>query len=532
MRAAMLAWLAAAAGAQHAVQHADGGVLRVAFLLRSRYPSETLRAAMLAVVMRQHGHAVERFAGTRFSVRVLDYRNTVKEQETESWSEGAKKAFARRRVELDRRLEAWVRAAPASELPHVVISVKERLPREVMAALGARCVVFALDVVDKPQLLSSAFRPKESELPPRTVLLVQSRNSSRLLSKPAAEGADAHRRMRLTRGGGQALPHVIVPHQMTNLGMWRVRPPADAASRPLRTAALLVGGVRKMPSAEAVRALAAACCVHSVQLSVIFEQDGDLAASTITRYRCAGGKPAAKPIVCTGEQCRAREAKAKPAAADSAKRGAPVRPVLSMPLEDAPALFNASGQRRFHDRPVLDDVDVAILWPNLDQPGMVAHSPPTRLLYWWSHGVPCIFFPYGSYLDAARRARYELPGGRGLPMASTAKGVEGVLGRLAGDPAARVALAKAGLAGARLYSGERVAARLVRGLGRHVAEVQRLARAPAPSSSGERMWPQGGRAACLAHAPVRLPADTEGRQSSPPTAAVQRSRSRPRGSPQ
>ena len=41
----------------------------------------------------------------------------------------------------------------------------------------------------------------------------------------------------------------------------------------------------------------------------------------------------------------------------------------------------------------VDDIDIAIIWPQDDGHLETYFKPVTRLVYWWSHGVPVIFYP-------------------------------------------------------------------------------------------------------------------------------------------
>ena len=41
----------------------------------------------------------------------------------------------------------------------------------------------------------------------------------------------------------------------------------------------------------------------------------------------------------------------------------------------------------------VDDVDIAIIWPQDHGDLETYFKPVTRLVYWWSHGVPVIFYP-------------------------------------------------------------------------------------------------------------------------------------------
>lgn len=73
-------------------------------------------------------------------------------------------------------------------------------------------------------------------------------------------------------------------------------------------------------------------------------------------------------------------------------------------------LQDLTHQRRYYDTPqLLTHVDVGIVWrPGHQQGGKIAQDnrPPTRMHWWWSHGIPVIGYPMKAYVDAARRVGY------------------------------------------------------------------------------------------------------------------------------
>ena len=74
------------------------------------------------------------------------------------------------------------------------------------------------------------------------------------------------------------------------------------------------------------------------------------------------------------------------------------------------ALDDVTGQQKYYESTVVrDQVDVALLWRPGNQLGgslAVANRPPTRLAWWWSHGVPTVGYPMVAYVEAARRVGY------------------------------------------------------------------------------------------------------------------------------
>eukprot|EP01138_Halocafeteria_seosinensis_P005791 gb/GECG01005920.1/.p1 GENE.gb/GECG01005920.1/~~gb/GECG01005920.1/.p1 ORF type:complete len:486 (+),score=31.81 gb/GECG01005920.1/:1-1458(+) len=64
-------------------------------------------------------------------------------------------------------------------------------------------------------------------------------------------------------------------------------------------------------------------------------------------------------------------------------------------------------QQPFHNSTLIEDVDIALLWPPDGSTSVTfAARPVTRLVHWWSHGVPTIFFPYSAYTETAETYNY------------------------------------------------------------------------------------------------------------------------------
>jgi hypothetical protein len=58
-----------------------------------------------------------------------------------------------------------------------------------------------------------------------------------------------------------------------------------------------------------------------------------------------------------------------------------------------------------------EGIDIAFVWPPHTNPDYYTQNlrPPTRLIFWWSHGVPTIYFPYKSYDEVADLTDYPIP---------------------------------------------------------------------------------------------------------------------------
>jgi len=52
--------------------------------------------------------------------------------------------------------------------------------------------------------------------------------------------------------------------------------------------------------------------------------------------------------------------------------------------------------------PLLDKCDIALIWPPKNDDYKIKFGPVTRLVTWWSLGIPTIYYPYVSYKEAAK----------------------------------------------------------------------------------------------------------------------------------
>eukprot|EP01138_Halocafeteria_seosinensis_P005794 gb/GECG01005923.1/.p1 GENE.gb/GECG01005923.1/~~gb/GECG01005923.1/.p1 ORF type:complete len:495 (+),score=27.94 gb/GECG01005923.1/:1-1485(+) len=106
-------------------------------------------------------------------------------------------------------------------------------------------------------------------------------------------------------------------------------------------------------------------------------------------------------------------------------------------------------QKAHHQAEHLADVDVALLWPpSTTDTVAFATRPVTRLVHWWSHGVPTVFFPYSAYVETAAKYRYlkcdEVRLHR-LQYAAHPEDIEILLGVLLKDGHLRECLSRVGL---------------------------------------------------------------------------------------
>jgi hypothetical protein len=123
------------------------------------------------------------------------------------------------------------------------------------------------------------------------------------------------------------------------------------------------------------------------------------------------------------------------------------RPVLSKFFLDTenPSADNGWLQSGFHEG--LDDVDVAVIFPPAIDLTHTMLRPVTRLAFWWSHGIPVIYYPTATYVEATH--------GAGVGTQFACDNVDCVVDRiveLSGDPARRCAYAAAALDASRRFA--------------------------------------------------------------------------------
>ena len=147
--------------------------------------------------------------------------------------------------------------------------------------------------------------------------------------------------------------------------------------------------------------------------------------------------------------------------------------------------YEATPQAIFHNDRAITAVDIALLWPP-DSTAETLERPPTRLLYWLSHGVPAVVFGgYQSYAEIATAHNYSYldpaTGKARLPLVQSAEGVEQVVSDLLQSATARLQLRKVGLEIAAQYSTVEVARRLIAILDQYCSAKEKAAQ---PGSGG------------------------------------------------
>jgi len=376
---------------------------------------------------------------------------------------------------------------PDGIYPHMLILIKRVFPLQLLPLLAERCIMPATDVLDRTDitddlirshgLLGPPFIEATNLTLPRMLLIVQTDATAAHIERSRPTAAEARRSPELLSRTAPLL--AVVPHQHTNVGGWRVRKPV-ASLRPVRKIGILAGNRMNKPSEnETLQLATAACDIAGASLVVINENKVGGRRATITTYTCDRRRTLVLPPRNTHGQNPSRSQLGK----DCGK------------LKNAPTTcFSMSSQAFYHDVPWIDEIDVALLWPSQQnyRSNELEARPPTRMLFWWSHGVPTIFYPFAAYVEVARAAGYELPArsprkagkvrprlagwaaadmspvvatataALRLPVATSIVVFSQVLRRLVSDSGARRTLADVGLLAVQRYSPMAVGVQLLR----------------------------------------------------------------------
>jgi len=438
--------------------------LRVVFLSRGRAGSSGLRVHMLVAAMEQWHAKLESQLRFSFSVSIASVGT----------------GYAPNQSRIDSLLSG--REARGT-IPDVVVLLKSQPRSSLFRTLAQRCILLAVDVVDFGPISDYVISSHGLLIPPmerggleRAATEPLGPGPAERAHAPAAVSAAdspaealrplvivqtratvSHIRRSYVRAQNRTALLAVVPHQHTNVGAWRVRQP-EAAARPLRRIALLAGDTRNVPSVDVLEQLAEAACSANVTLVVVNQHTRAGSATRLHTYICDETGRAVLPPVGS----RKLPSLPGPALRKAAKLKSHYRAYQE--YRDGPT-YNFSSQRVFHDEPWLGEIDAGLIWaaPRNLRGNELEARPSTRLLFWWSHGVPAIFYPFQACLEAAADHKYVLPGGR-TPVARSTDEFATLLRALAADADARCALAKAGLKAATKFSPYGVAATMLQAL--------------------------------------------------------------------
>ncbi|KAL1504688.1 hypothetical protein AB1Y20_008468 [Prymnesium parvum] len=244
-------------------------------------------------------------------------------------------------------------------------------------------------------------------------------------------------------------PAVVLPHPHGNVGGWST---ATRTRPSLRGVGFIYGDASvNALSSSLVRRLARACCGAGARLYLIFSPPAADTSAGSLRFQEQPCREPDGPELQRGHECRGECA--------------------TMPADDSPPwpterFRDDTGQRRFYESErILELIDVGLVWSGgVKLPRgfsgaqfFDAHRPPTRMHWWWSHGIPTLAMQLPTFRDAAERAGY--------PAAAVAlrtpEDVEAALRSISCAPA-RECLRRAALRGAAMSSPQAASDDLVR----------------------------------------------------------------------
>jgi hypothetical protein len=211
---------------------------------------------------------------------------------------------------------------------------------------------------------------------------------------------------------------VVLPHPHGNLGGWSV---AGKARARIRGVGFVVQDSKNYPTREDLHQIMLACCrVNATLYLVSSKVGGGLEIRPMARRNCSS--ILAGPGIAGMAEVQLRPHASVIAHARSVPSTCPRGNRLRKNETHTLSAFEQSWgnhvlplrdtthQRIYYESTkLLDLIDVGIVWrPGHQQGGNLAISnrPPTRLHWWWSHGIPTIGYPMNAYIDAARRAQY------------------------------------------------------------------------------------------------------------------------------
>lgn len=224
---------------------------------------------------------------------------------------------------------------------------------------------------------------------------------------------------------------IVLPHPHGNLNGWGV----SRGVRPrMRSVGLLLGDLwRNQPPRAEVDALVAISCAVNVTMYTVASVNARRPIS-YSRYTCPNATHGTQQLVHAWRRER-RVGEAPPPWLDdpftllpqvcarqrSARtrvcQGASLNVTRTLGLLESEGeqdreriLLDTTKQRVFYDVPSLHHtIDVGLLWRPGNQMGVpfaVRNRPPTRMFWWWSHGVPVLGYPMVAYAEGAERAGY------------------------------------------------------------------------------------------------------------------------------
>lgn len=249
----------------------------------------------------------------------------------------------------------------------------------------------------------------------------------------------------------RGLRAVVMPHPHGNVNGWGVD--RGFPHRPLRGVGFVVDDLEKnLPEARDLNWIRSACCRANATLYVVHTKNGHM------RFIEWGAHVSKFNLSRAGIDGRGCEAERNLLAEPAREACEPVdcssssevddweRRVLETGMVNAwKVLADDASQQRYYDTPEVL-LDVGLMWWPAHQVGNEMarrNRPPTRMHWWWAHGIPTFGAPMQAYVEATQRAGYPTE----LLNLRTRAHVEQALCQLS-QPATRNCLRRSALRGA------------------------------------------------------------------------------------
>lgn len=180
----------------------------------------------------------------------------------------------------------------------------------------------------------------------------------------------------------------VLYHQHTNPGIVRA---SECIQQKVKTIGFLAGSDRNLPSSNLMNRIKDQLCksarhVQLVSLSQQLSKENDIKWRR-KYFRCHDDQSIHHILNDTKNSCHLRNHN------NNNNKSAQQKEAI---------------QAKFHDGSTLHEVDIAIIWPAVHEVSAI-FRPSTRLLYWMSHGIPCIFYPNHAYTEIAQENNYKFP---------------------------------------------------------------------------------------------------------------------------
>lgn len=195
----------------------------------------------------------------------------------------------------------------------------------------------------------------------------------------------------------QGINAVVLPHAHGNMGRWSV---AAGVRKKLGGVAIVFGDRRNAPNKTELRRLTESTCRVGATLYLVHSSRHGM---KIEEQRCASQVDFGGQAIAA---CKPLELGCSKLTITSDVFNA--SRVLTM--DSLQGVEDPAQQRPCYDTPsLLQKVDVGLLWFNgatIGSPFALANRPPTRMHFWWSHGIPVLSAPLVAYTEAAARIAY------------------------------------------------------------------------------------------------------------------------------